>query len=124
MEARLLSGRERSKILLGNVIVIVLLGLLAGLYSKYDGRAQRAVSLVHEMLQDRSDSIPVPLTRTEGFTEHRGQPYTLSQVDSVYSTVGVDVTAHYEDGYRVMCTVIQYEEDQEPRMNPCKGYLP
>ncbi len=124
MEARLLTGWERSKILIVNIFVIILVGLLPGLYSKFNPRAEQAVHLTHDLLQEGAQVVPTPLTKTEGFTEHKDQPYTLSQVvPSVYSTVGVDVTAHYEDGYSILCTVILYP-GEEPRISPCKGLLP
>jgi len=123
MEARLLTGRERSRIVIVNVLVILVVGLLPGLYSKFNGRAEKAVYMVHEMLQEGGQFVPVPLTKTEGFIEHRDQSYTLSQEKSVFSTVGIDVTVHYDDGYEILCTVILYS-DSEPRMNPCKGFSP
>jgi hypothetical protein len=123
MEARLLTGVERSKIMAINILVIILVGLLPGLYSKFNVRAEQAIYIVHDMLQEGRQSVPVPLTKTEGFAEHRDQPYTLSQVKSVFSTVGIDVTAHYEDGYQILCTVILYS-GSEPRMNPCKRISP
>jgi hypothetical protein len=122
-KSRILTGRERSKIMIINVLVIILVGLLPGLYSKFNARAEQAVYMVHDMLQEGRQSVPVPLTKTEGFAEHKDQPYTLSQAKSVFSTVGIDVTAHYDDGYQILCTVIMYS-GSEPRMNPCKGYLP
>jgi hypothetical protein len=123
MEARLLTGRERSKILVVNILVIILLGLLPGLYSKFNARTEQAVRLTHDLLQGSAQTLPPSLVKTEGFMEHRNQAYTLSQIPSVNSTEGVDVTAHYEDGYGILCTVILYP-GSEPRVNPCKGLLP
>jgi hypothetical protein len=123
MEARLLTGWERSKILIVNLFVIIGVGFLPGLYSKFDPRAEQAVRMTHDLLQEGTQTVPTPLTKTEGFTEHRHQAYTLSQVESVYSTAGVDVTAHYEDGYSLLCTVILYP-GSEPRISPCKGRAP
>jgi hypothetical protein len=56
--------------------------------------------------------------KTEGYTEHKDQAYTLSQKPSDSSTVGVDVTAHFEDGYELMCTVVLYNLD-DPKIRPC-----
>jgi hypothetical protein len=123
MEARLLNGRERSKILVVNILVIILLGVLPGLYSKLNARTELAVRLTHDLLQGGTQAVPAQLVETEGFMEHRDQAYTLSQAPSVSSTEGVDVTAHYEDGYGILCAVILYP-GSEPRVNPCKGLLP
>jgi len=118
-------GWERWKIILVNAFVIILLGVLPGLYSKFNSRANEGTHLVHAMLQEASTSstLPTPLENAEGFAEHRTQSYELTQVESVYSTVGVDVTAHYEDGYALRCTAILYP-GEVAYVSPCKGLLP
>lgn len=126
--AETLVSKERIRIILVNVLVIIGLGFLPGLYARFNIRAERGMTLIHEMLQtganiDSVNAYPLPLRKTEGYTEHKDQTYTLSQVKSTYSTVGVDVTAHYEDGYELKCTVIMYSS-QDPNINPCKGVPP
>jgi hypothetical protein len=128
MEAETLLPRERFRVILVNGLVILGLGLLPGLYARFNVRAERGMTLIHEMLQagaqaDAPEDFPVPLRKTEGYAEHKNQEYTLSQVKSSYSTVGVDVTVHYEDGYELKCTVIMYSS-QNPNINPCKAVLP
>ncbi len=128
MEAETLAGRERFRIILVNGLVILGLGFLPGLYARFNVRAEKGMTVIHEMLQtgaqvDTAEDYPVPLRKTEGYTEHKDHPYTLSQVKSSYSTVGVDVTVHYEDGYQLKCTVIMYSS-QDPNINPCKAVLP
>jgi hypothetical protein len=125
MHAHISRGWERLGIFIINGLVIILLGLLPGLYAKFNPRAEKAVYMVHTMLQEtaNSDSLPKPLAKSEGFSEHRAEAYTLSQVPSVYSTVGVDVTAHYADGYSLRCTVILYP-GQDAYITPCKGIAP
>lgn len=128
MEAETLVAWERRKIILVNVLVILGLGILPGVYARFNVRAERGMTLIHEMLQvgaqtDSMDAYPLQLRKTEGYTEHKDQPYTLSQKQSSYSTVGVDVTAHFEDGYELKCTVVLYTS-QSPNINPCKGVLP
>lgn len=128
MQAETVIGRERMKIILVNGLVIIGLGFLPGLYARFNIRAEKGMTLIHEMLQtgaqaSSAEDYPVPLRKTEGYTEHKDQSYTLSQVKSSYSTVGVDVTVHYEDGYELKCTVIMYTS-QSPNINPCKGFLP
>lgn len=128
MEAKTLLSRERFRVILVNGLVILGLGFLPGLYARFNIRAERGMTLIHEMLQagaqaESVDAYPVQLRKTEGYTEHKDQAYTLSQKQSSYSTVGVDVTAHFEDGYEIKCTVILYTS-QNPNLNPCKGILP
>lgn len=118
----------RRKIFALNIIIIVILGLLPGIYGKMNTRAEQGVYIVHGILQDAAqasspDDYHVALLKAEGFTEHKNQDYKLSQVPSVYSTVGIDVTAHYEDGYTLLCTVVLYP-DREPSIIPCKGQMP
>ncbi len=119
---------NRWKILLVNGLVIVCLGFLPGVYARFNVRAEKGMRLIHEILQaggqaDSVDAFPVPLRKTEGYVEHKDQPYTLSQKSSSYSTVGVDVTAHFEDGYELKCTVILYTT-RNPNISPCKGVVP
>jgi hypothetical protein len=120
-------GWLRWKIVIVNLIVIVVLGMIPGLYAKMNSRAEQGVRLIHEMLQDAQTSAPdalhKSLLKTEGFSEHKTQPYTLSQAASIYSTVGVDVTVHYKDNYTISCTVILYP-GSDPAIFPCKGHLP
>jgi hypothetical protein len=122
------NGWARGRIIVVNILVIIALGLIPGFYTKMNATAERGVHLVHGILQDAAqapstDEYPLALLKTDGFAEHRVQSYTLSQAPSVYSTVGVDVTAHYEDGYIISCTVILYP-GSDPYISPCKGVLP
>jgi hypothetical protein len=114
---------ERWKLLFLNGLVILGLGFLPGLYEKFDTRAETGVRLVHEMLQSAAqapsaDSYSALLQNLEGYAQHRDQPYTLSQKVSTSSTVGVDVTAHFEDGYELMCTVVLYHIEN-PNIRTC-----
>jgi MFS family permease len=120
-----LKGWARWRIILVNSMVIVILGMIPGIYAKLNARAEQSMRLVHEMLQSAQTSAPLhkALLKTEGFSEHKIQPYALSQVPSIYSTVGVDVTAHYKDGYTISCTVVLYPESA-PSFYPCKGQTP
>jgi hypothetical protein len=123
VEALSLRGWPRSRVFLVNGLIILVLGVLPGWYVKMDQRAEQGVRVVHDVLQGGAGKINEKLTKTSGFAEHQDQPYTLSQVDSSYSTVGVDVTVHYDDGYTIMCTVVLYP-GQEPSVSPCQGQMP
>jgi len=117
-------GWARARIFFVNFLIIIVLGSIPGLYAKMDANAEQGVRLVHGILQDVAQAdVHKALLKTEGQPEHKDQPYKLSQVPSVYSTVGVDVTAHYEDGYTILCTVILYP-GSDPFISPCKGTLP
>lgn len=122
------NGWARRKVFLVNFVIIIVLGLIPGIYGKMNPKAEQAVYIIHGILQDASqasspDEYQTPLLKTEGFPEHADQPYTLSQVPSVYSTVGIDVTAHYEDDYTILCTVVIYP-GSDPSIIPCKGKTP
>ena len=121
------AGWLRWKIVLINLIVIVALGMIPGVYAKMNSRTERSVRLIHDMLQNSQTSAPdalhKALLKTEGFSEHKTQPYTLSHTPSIYSTVGVDVAAHYKDGYIILCTVTLYP-GSDPSIFPCKGKMP
>lgn len=112
---------ERWKLLLLNGLVILGLGFLPGLYEKFDIRAETGVRLVHEMLQSAArstDSYSPLLQKLDGYAQHKDQPYTLSQKVSTSSTVGIDVTAHFEDGYELICTVVMYHVE-DPNIRNC-----
>jgi MFS family permease len=128
VQAVSVKGWTRVRIFLVNFIFILLIGTLPGLYSKMDGKTEQGVRIIHGMLQNAaqassSDAFHKALLKTEGFAEHKDQPYTLSQAPSVYSTAGVDVTAHYDDGYTILCTVVLYP-GSDPSIFPCKGQTP
>ncbi len=122
------SGLARTKIVLANFAVIIVLGLIPGVYGRMNQRAEESMYIIHGILQDAAqssspDEYKTPLLKTEGFSEHKDQSYTLSQSPSVYSTVGIDVTTHYEDGYTILCTVVLYP-GSNPYISPCKGLMP
>jgi MFS family permease len=123
------AGVQRGwKVLTVNIIFIIMLGFLPGLYSKFSKRAEQAVRMTHALFQEAAQAgsageYPSQLAVTDGFTEHRDQAYAFSQVDSVSSAVGVDVTAHYADGYAISCTVVLYP-GSDPYINQCRGKQP
>ncbi len=128
VQAMTFEGWVRWKIILVNFIVILVLGTLPGVYAKMNARAEKSVRIIHEILQDAAqapspDALHKSLLKTEGFADHKDQPYALNQAPSVYSTVGVDVSAHYDDGYTILCTVVMYP-GSDPSIIPCKGQAP
>ncbi|MBI3162799.1 MAG: hypothetical protein HYZ23_09825 [Chloroflexi bacterium] len=114
-------GWASMRIFIINFMVIAAIGAVPGMYMKMNARTELAIRIVHDALQ--SDSVHRALAKTEGFAEHRGQPHTLSHAPSAYSTVGVDVTAHYDDGYTVTCVVVMYS-GYDPSVYPCRGGIP
>lgn len=123
VQAVSVKGWGRVKIILINSIIILVIGALPGLYTRMNSRIEQGVRIIHGILQDAPDTVHKALLKTEGFAEHQDQPYTLSQAPSIHSTVGVDVTAHYEDGYTILCTVVLYP-GSDPSIFPCKGQMP
>jgi len=123
IQAVSVTGWARVKIFVLNLVVILVIGVAPGVYAKMNARAERGVRIIHGILQDAPNTIHKALLKTEGFAEHKDQPYTLSQAPSIYSTVGVDVTAHYDDGYTISCAVVLYP-GSDPSILPCKGQLP
>jgi len=128
VQAMSVAGWARVKVFILNLFVILVIGAAPGVYAKMSARAERGVRIIHGILQDAAqasspDAVHKALLKTEGFAEHKDQPYTLSQTPSIYSTVGVDVTAHYDDGYTILCAVVLYP-GSDPSILPCKGQLP
>lgn len=118
-----LTGLPRARVLLVNGIIVFALGIVPGWFAKFNSTAENGVRVLHQALQAAPSNPDKAFEKVEGFAERAGQAYTLSQVDSAYSTVGVDVTAHYADGYRMVCTVVLYP-NSGPRISPCVGQLP
>ena len=128
MRVQDMQGWQRWKVLILNALIILALGTMPGLYSKFDDRAEQGLTIINGILQETArattpETYPIPLLRTDGFSKHHAAAFTLSQSPSAYSTVGVDVTAYYEDGYTLRCTVVLYP-GQEPYLSSCKGILP
>ncbi|MBI5354790.1 MAG: hypothetical protein HZB50_19270 [Chloroflexi bacterium] len=123
VESKHLQVWSRIRVVVLNVIVIFVVGALPGLYVKFDARTEQAVRLVHGILQDAPNTLHRSLLKTEGLADHMGKPYTLSQSPSEFSTVGIDVTAHYDDGYTIICTVVLYP-GSDPVITPCRGQTP
>ena len=128
VQAISLKSRARLKIFLVNFIIILVLGAIPGVYAKMNTKAERGVRIIHEILLDAAqssspDAVHKSLLKAEDFADHKDQPYTLSQVSSVNSTEGVDVTVHYDDGYTILCTVVLYP-GSTPSVFPCTGQAP
>ncbi|MCZ2123400.1 MAG: hypothetical protein LC108_14170 [Anaerolineales bacterium] len=125
LEAQNLQGGKRWQIIGLNIFVILALGILPGLYPKFNRQTSESLRLIHAMLQsaETSANLPAPLQAAKDFAEHRTQTYTLSQASSPSSTVGVDVAVHYADGYLLSCTVVLYP-GSDPYLKPCEASAP
>ncbi|MCC7117908.1 MAG: hypothetical protein IT310_05225 [Anaerolineales bacterium] len=125
VEAQTMRGVKRFQILTVNFLVLVALGVAPGLYPKFNRQASESLRLIHAMLQGvaTSSALPLPLQETKDFAKRQTQPYTLSQTPSKFSTEGVDVTAHYADGYQLRCTVVLYP-GSDPYLKPCEELAP
>lgn len=125
VEASRLNGWGRGKIILVNLLTLAAMGASVGWYARLSSNEQRALRIIQNNLEEGKlaaspDEYPTALKKTEEYTEHKEQEYTMEYAQSVYSTVGIDVKVKYADGYVISCTVVLYP-GSEPAISPCKG---
>jgi hypothetical protein len=84
--------------------VAILAGLLLGTFAKMPQNAATAVRVMQEAMETQADEV----VQTPGYQEHALSSHQFFQQSSENSTEGFDVTALYEDGYALTCTVVVY----------------
>jgi hypothetical protein len=93
----------------GLVILVIALGAGSGYFMRASGRAVEATRFIHNFLQDLSTEQN-PLASVAGVTERNETSYKIYPTTSADSTEGFEIHVEYEDGYRILCTVILYPE--------------
>ena len=102
----------------GLVLLVIAVGGTLGYFMKASGRAVQATRFIHTFLQDLS-ADKNPLAAVAGVPERDTTPYKMYPTSSRSSTEGFDVHVEYEDGYKVLCTVILYPQRQ-PFLSRCQ----
>jgi hypothetical protein len=114
---RALHLNARNMRIAGLVLLVVAIGATCGYLMKSSNRAVQATRFIHEFLQDLS-ADKNPLAAVAGVPERTNTPYTMYPTSSGSSSEGFDVHIQYEDGYKVLCTVILYPQRQ-PFLSRC-----
>ena len=101
-------------------IVALALGAAGGWFMRMPSRAADALHFMNGMIRIAPDHEDSVLRKVDGFGDHMGASYALYETSSTVSTEGFDVTAVYEDGYRLSCTVVIFP-GRDPYLSVCKG---
>lgn len=102
------------------VVATLALGAAGGWFMRMPPRAVEAVHFMNGLIQIAPDHEDSALRDVDGFDDHMGAAYTLYESSSTVSTEGFDVTAKYEDGYRLSCTVVIFP-GRDPYLSVCEG---
>jgi len=89
--------------------LVVLIGLIGGMFSRFDGTAVTMLQSLNERLQSTdissSSKVRFPDNVVANVQSHYGEGYNLV-VRSAAATVGaLDVTIHFDSGYTVTCQI-------------------
>jgi hypothetical protein len=99
----------RRRRLAGWLMIVFLVGLLPGVFSRFDQNAQKVILTMDERLQAVSSDATLlaqfPLAKFPALQGHFGMHFVLYPRASAYVPSALDVTIRYEDGYAVTCLV-------------------
>ena len=104
--------------ILGLLIVMVALGVGSGYFMKMSYSALESTNVLQALLQDLARENN-PINKTQGAREHADTPYLLYVAPSETSTVGYDIRVEYNDGFKMLCTVVAYPGSR-PYLRECK----
>ena len=87
--------------------IILLVGLLPGLFGRMDRPAESVLNQLHELLQsaptDPSVLPRLPLRQVPALRDHFGVDYVIYAQQSNLSVGAMDVTVRFRDGYVMSC---------------------
>lgn len=103
------SRPNKRKTLVNIFSIVILLGVIGGLFSRFDGSAVTMLQSLNERLQNADTSgttkVKFPSNVLEDVQKHFGQEYGL-YIRSAAGTIGaLDVTISFNDGYTLTCQV-------------------
>ena len=98
---------QRRKQLIQHSAIILLIGLVPGIFGRIDTPAQRALGQLHELLQaapnDSSVWPRLPLRQVPALQDHLGVDYVFYAHPSAAAVSTLDVTVKFADGYLMTC---------------------
>jgi hypothetical protein len=115
--ARALNKKWSAARILFLLIAAVALGVGSGYFMKMSYSALESTSVLQALLQDLARENN-PINKTPGAREHADAPYLLYIAESETSTVGYDIRVEYDDGYKMLCTVVAYP-GSKPYLREC-----
>jgi hypothetical protein len=100
---------QRRKLLPRHVLIIILVGLIPGIFNRMDLPAQQSLTQLHELLQaapnDPSVLPHLPLRQVPALKDHFGVDYLLYPSRSVLAAGSLDVTIKFSDGFTMTCVL-------------------
>ena len=100
---------QRRKLLPRHILIILLVGLIPGIFNRMDLPAQQSLTKLHELLQAAPDDpsvwVQLPLKQVPALKDHFGVDYLLYPARSVTSAGSLDVTVKFSDGFVLSCVL-------------------
>jgi hypothetical protein len=98
---------QRRKLLPRHMLIILLVGLIPGIFNRMDLPAQQSLTKLHELLQAAPDDQSVwpqlPLKQVPALKDHFGVDYLLYPSRSVTAAGALDVNIKFSDGFVMSC---------------------
>jgi len=110
-----LTLKQPTSRIVGLVILALVLGAICGSFLKMSQRAVSATSYMHNLLQMGNNQ---KILSVESMSQREDMSYHLYQSKSKSSAEGFDIRVAYEDGFVVICEVVQYP-GRDPRLSGC-----
>lgn len=102
-------SKQRRKLLARHVVIIILVGLVPGIFNRMDLPAEQSLTQLHELLQaapnDSSGWPQLPLRQVPALKDHFGVEYLLYPSRSVMVVGSLDVTVKFADGFMMICVL-------------------
>ncbi len=99
----------RRKLFVQLTAIVLLVGLIPGVFSRFGIASEYAIRTLNESLQnvatDPSLEVRFPLAQVPALKDHFGMNYTLYARASASAAGALDITIRFEDGYTVTCLV-------------------
>jgi hypothetical protein len=103
------ASEVRRKLFLQLIIIVFLVGLIPGVFSRFGQSSEYAIRTLNEGLQNVATNpsleVRFPIAKVPALKDHFGMDYTLYARASGVSAGDLDITIRFEDGYTVTCLV-------------------
>jgi hypothetical protein len=101
--------RIRRKLLMQLVVIVILVGLIPGVFSRFGLPSEYAIRNLNESLQSTTTYPPLevrfPLTKVPALKDHIGMDYKLYPRTSSETAGALDISIRFMDGYTITCIV-------------------
>ncbi|GEM_PF-806686 len=116
-------AKSRRKQLTQLVGIVLLVGLIPGIFSTFGTSSRYAVGSLNNVLQnyatDKLIDSRFPYERLPALKQHFGLDYVLYARTSSAASGSLDITIHFADGYNITCIVPQMNSNEPILLNAC-----